>query len=801
MRNISALIAAIICLCSCAMEDIKITSTNESDNAIFYASFEDCGVESRTYLDQNIKLLWHEDDRITLFRSTLNEQFRFTGATGDNSGGFTLVENDDWVTGNETSTNYAVYPYDASARLSNEEVILLNMPAVQNYAENSFGRGANTMVAAAESPSSKFLPFRNLGGYLIIKLYGENTIIKSIVLEGNNDEVLAGPASAEAKYGYLPVVTMSEDGAQSITLDCGDGVELGTSAESPTLFWIVVPPVTFEKGFTFTIKDINGNETTKSTSKSQTIVRNEVKSMAGFNVAFEGEGEDPVIPADDEIYYTNGSSTDPINPNRTGSFDANIVSNTYDTDKECWVIKFDNRITSIGDYAFNSCMNLTSVHIPDGVTSIGERAFFSCSALTEINIPQGINTINFGTFEKCQSLKSVVIPESVTTIGGYAFSSCNSLTDITLPDNLTDIGNYAFSSCSSLVEISLPNSLTSIGQSAFSSCSNLKEIIIPDGVRTIGNSAFSGCSKLTDVTISKAVTAIQSSTFYNCHALSKITIPDGVKTIQNNAFYSCTSLASITIPGSVTVINEHAFSGCTSLERVDITDLSAWCKIDYQTTTANPLNTGANLYLNGEEVTDLTIPSDVTELGFAKFYGCSSIKTVSIGSHVTSLSNRTFAECRNLQSVTIANGITEIGNQAFYKCKSLTTIDIPQSVKSIGNYAFEGCKSFTELTIPDNVTSIGNYSFRECSSLKILTIGSGVKSIGKDAFHLCGLEKIYCLAPTPPSLGSSNVFHNSPSVVKIYVPASEDDSVINAYKSASVWSSYAGRIYVIGTEE
>ena len=131
----------------------------------------------------------------------------------------------------------------------------------------------------------------------------------------------------------------------------------------------------------------------------------------------------------------------------------------------------------------------------------------------------------------------------------------------------------------------------------------------------------------------------------------------------------------------------------------------------------------------------------------------------------------------------------------------MTTIDIPQSVKSIGNYAFEGCKSFTELTIPDNVTSIGNYSFRECSSLKILNIGSGVKSIGKDAFHLCGLEKIYCLAPTPPSLGSSNVFHNSPSVVKIYVPASEDDSVINAYKSASVWSSYAGRIYVIGTEE
>lgn len=772
MRKIFAFITSICVIFSCTMEDVSIPTTNDAANDIFYAAFEDYSVESRTYLDQNVKLLWHEDDRISLFRSTLNEQFRFTGKTGDNSGGFSLIENDDWVTGNEISTNYAVYPYDASIQLSNEEVIHLNMPSVQNYAENSFGRGANTMVAASENSSSKFLPFRNLGGYLIIKLYGENTTVKSIVLEGNNNEVLAGPATAEARYGYLPIVNMSADGTGSITLDCGEGVGLGASADTPVQFWIVVPPVTFEKGFTLTITDINDNVITKSTSKSQTIVRNEVKSMAGFAVAFEGEGEDPAIPADDEIYYTNGSITEATAP--SNAFDANIVSNTYDAAKGCWVIKFDNDITTIGERAFYDRSTLTKVTLPSSITSIGANAFYKCSGLT-----------------------SIAIPDNVTSIGNYAFSQCTSLTDIDLSDKLSSIGEYAFSSCTSLTDIYLPDSITSIGIAAFGYCDNLKKITIPDGVSRINKSVFQSCDNLTDIIIGKGVRSIESGAFYNCTSLSAITVPDGVETIKANAFNGCTSLTSISIPDSIVSIDEHAFNNCSSLQRVDIKDLSAWCNIEYQTTTANPLHKGAKLYLNGEEVINLTVPSDVTNLDFALFYGCSSIKTITIGSHVSSIGNRSFAECKNLQSVTCSNGVTEIGYQAFYRCQSLTDFEIPQSVASIGNYAFEECKSLPDITIPNSVTTIGNYAFSSCSSLATVIIGSGVKEIGKSAFNSCALESVYCHADTPPSLGDTKVFTGNSSDLKIYVPESDGDSILNAYKAKYGWSDYASRIYSI----
>lgn len=468
MRNLFTLISSICIVLSCTMEDVLVSSQNDVIDDIFYATFEDYGVGSRTYLDSNVKLLWHEDDRISLFRTTLNEQFRFTGSTGDNSGGFSLIENDDWVTGNEISTNYAVYPYDASTRLSNEEIIHLSMPAVQNYAENSFGRGANTMVAASESSSSKFLPFRNLGGYLIIKLYGENTVIKNIELEGNNNEVLAGPATAEAKYGYLPLVTMSEDGAKCITLDCGDGVQLGTTAETATQFWIVIPPITFEKGFSLKITDIYDNITTKSTAKSQTIVRNEVKSMAGFNVAFEGEGEDPIVPANDEIYYTNGSSTEAIVPSNV--FDANVVSNTYDVTKKCWVIKFDNTITTIGERAFYNCSGLTSIIIPDNVTSIGDYAFSSCSLLTDINLPARIQSIGISAFRNCDNLKMITIPDGVNKISEAAFQSCDILTDIVIGKGVRSIESGAFWGCIALSNITIPDGVEAIKDNVFNGC-------------------------------------------------------------------------------------------------------------------------------------------------------------------------------------------------------------------------------------------------------------------------------------------------------------------------------------------
>ncbi len=106
-----------------------------------------------------------------------------------------------------------------------------------------------------------------------------------------------------------------------------------------------------------------------------------------------------------------------------------------------------NNVTSIGDYVFYHCSQLTSVTIPDSVTSIGDSAFYECNGLTGVTIPDGVTSIDGSAFYYCSSLTSVTIPDGVTSIGYHAFIGCSGLTSVTIPDSVTSIGEDAFYDC------------------------------------------------------------------------------------------------------------------------------------------------------------------------------------------------------------------------------------------------------------------------------------------------------------------------------------------------------------------
>lgn len=119
---------------------------------------------------------------------------------------------------------------------------------------------------------------------------------------------------------------------------------------------------------------------------------------------------------------------------------------------------------------------------------------------------------------------------------------------------------------------------------------------------------------------------------------------------------------------------------------------------------------------------------------------------------------------------------------------------LPDRITSIPSNAFLQDYSLQQINIPETVTEIGESVFSSCYSLNELTVPSGVVSIGANAFQHVKGNAIYMLPTTPPTLSNANAFSNTLSTLVIYVPYSQDHSILNAYQTATNWSTYASRI-------
>lgn len=528
-------------------------------------------------------------------------------------------------------------------------------------------------------------------------------------------------------------------------------------------------------------------------------------------------------------------------------------------------ITLGNSVTSIGDYAFYGCVKLSNVMLPNSISTIGKSAFYGCTGalVLNCNIANAASSTE-GAFYGSE-FTSVAIGKDVTAIGDYAFNGCNSLTEVTLGGKIASIGAYAFENCSNIPTITLPATVNTIGVSAFKGCNGelVVECNIPD-VANASSSAFYG-SSFSKITISNNVTKVGKYAFYDCAGelvvecdipdassssygafygsqFSKVTIGDNVSKIGDYAFCYCDNLSNITLPASVTSIGASAFLACSNLANVYISDITSWCKVDFDGYDANPLYYGANLYVNEALVSHLDIASGVTAIRDYSFYNCKSITSVSLPDSVTKVGKRAFYNCSNIESFsgkfssadgrclvvgdclytyamgsdavefTIPDGVVRIGEDAFYNCNTIS-ITIPKSVIYIGNNAFCGCSgellvncnipdassssdgafygsNFTKVTINEGVSIVGRYAFYRCNNIASVTIPASVTSIRDYAFYdSLALKTVYCKAATPPAVGAS-ILSTSVLGGKIYVPA---DSV-EAYKSADGWREYAASI-------
>lgn len=328
------------------------------------------------------------------------------------------------------------------------------------------------------------------------------------------------------------------------------------------------------------------------------------------------------------------------------------------------------------------------------VTSINPEAFQACVDLTSVTIPNTVTSIWYSAFMDCSGLTSVTIPNSVSSIGKEAFNGTAWYNN--QPDGLVYAGKVLYKYKGIIpnnTSIIVEEGTLGIADGAFSGCRGLTSVTIPKSVTSIGSSAFYGCNGLTSVHISSLEAWCKISfTYYtdnplfyahhlylNGEEIKELVIPNSVTSIICS-FSGCTSLTSAIIPNSVTSI-EAAFPGCTNL-------------------------------------TSVVIPNSVTSMDFA-FYGCTSLTSVDIPDSVAIIYSSTFADCYALTSVNIGSGVKEIMDWAFSNCKCLSSVTIPRNVSSIHGSVFHNCSSLLKVTslseAPNNIaaSAFSNETYRQ----------------------------------------------------------------------------------------
>lgn len=567
-----------------------------------------------------------------------------------------------------------------------------------------------------------------------------------------------------------------------------------------------------------------GIETFAGCSNLESLTIPSIGARSGVN------STDPLIYSFGSIFGTTEYANSYLSRQHTKYDDGTIRINDYYLPKSLKTVNITKG--EILDYAFENCMYIENISIPDSITQIGEFAFLGCAYLKSFDIPHGVTEIKQGTFKSCESLVSITVPPYVTTLGYNCFAGCESLTDIALPDGLQKIETSVFSGCKSLTNIVIPDSVTEISPGVFANCESLESLTVPcigymSGEYIYPIAGWFGSLWQTDkydeskyyripgyyytkdytqnstnywgIPLSfKSVTFTKGENIFgltDLSSLTSVTLPQSAKTIEDWTFKDCNNLNRIDLPINLQKIGAFAFSGCTKLEKVNIPDsvtimreqAFAYCSALNDLTIGVGLSQIPAYAFQSSGISSLILPDKIQKIGNGAFHSCENLSSITFGNALKEIGEKSFCLCSNLRELNIPQQVETLYSDSFNDCP-LQTISVPAfameflpksrlvkvdiySGTKILKSSFSDCSQLTSISLCETITVIGDNAFTKCTGLTQITLPNSITTIEEAAFLGCTALTEVVLSNSLTAIGNS-AFAECTGLTEIVLPNS-----------------------------